>query len=122
MNTVLLRSITDLEQEIRMLKQLQNDLTQEFRAENLDRLDWKIKFLSTKLDEKRAMLKKLEWFFDTYIVQIQQQIQTKKRCISRNQELLKQHPEVLYKLLQDIHRKEQQFGSALIQLKSSLVS
>ena len=121
MQTSIIKSIDEIEQDVRMLRNLKEELSLGFKENDLDRLDFKIQFLEEKLEEKKKILKKLEWFFDTYIVKIREQIRRKKICVSRNKDILEKHPEVLYKLLQDIHKKEQKFGNALLQLKSTLI-
>lgn len=116
------QKIYSMEEDIRMLKILKEDLLKKFKDSNLKKLNFKIEDLENKITRKKNMIEKFEWFFQNYIQKISLQINEKKKKIAKNKHILENHPDILHDLVFDIIEKERDFKKTLLNLQNVILS
>lgn len=116
------QKIYSMEEDIRMLKILKEDLLKKFKDSNLKKLNFKIEDLENKITKKKNMIEKFEWFFQNYIQKISLQINEKKKKIAKNKHILENHPDILHDLVFDIIEKERDFKKTLLNLQNVILS
>lgn len=114
--------IYSMEEDIRLLKILKEDLLTKFKDRNLKKLNFKIEELETKIRQKKKMIEKFEWFFQNYIQKISLQLHEKKKKIAKNKHILENHPDILHDLVFDIIEKERNFNKTLLNLQNVILS